>query len=769
MNRAVPDPPVHGAGLPDSADRVADKRMRETLLLLARDAALAARDLPRFTSLVTERMVEALDVDRASVWFLVEEGTVLSCADRFDRVEGHHIQGSTLEVGRYPSYFDALEADRALAAHDARLDARTSEFAGGYLDSVGITSMLDATIRRAGRLTGVVCAEHRGAPRKWSPHEESFVASVADFVSIALEMDERRKVEEALRRNEERYRGFISLSAEGIWRIDIDPPIPVDLPVMEQVRRIAREGRYAECNLAYAQMHGLESPEDIIGKTTDDLVPEEIYSPLIEHTVLSGYTVHELEIVRINEGRQRWFSLNVLGMVDGGHLVRFWGVQREVTEKIEHLSTLEYQATHDGLTGLWNREWLYRRLGDTLAGEGRPMALLLLDIDNLREINDSIGHEAGDVLLASVSNRLRALAARHECDVARFGGDEFAVVTSRPCAPSECSALAGLILDAVRESHDVAGIAVELGASIGIAFAPQDATDAQTLIRRAEVAMYAAKADLRKYAFYDSERDPHSPSRLALVGGLGAAIRRDELRVHFQPKVDLQRRCVSGFEALVRWQHPVHGLVPPGDFMPWAEKSDLIRPLTFYILEKTLAQLRAWQDAGIETAVAVNLSPRNLLDEEAPERIAELVRRSGVAPSSLILEITESSMMHDPARALQSLREIDALGVRLSIDDFGTGYSSLSYLKRLPIDELKIDLSFVTHMLQSAEDRTIVQSTIGLGHNLGFTVTAEGVEDAETFEMLRSMGCDSAQGYYLSRPMPAEDVADWYAASEWAH
>jgi diguanylate cyclase (GGDEF)-like protein/PAS domain S-box-containing protein len=741
--------------------------MRDTLLQLARDAAFAARDLTRFTALVTERVTEALDVQRASVWFLDEQRQLLRCADRYDRSTAMHDSGTALEVARYPEYFRALELDRALAAHDARSDARTAQLFESYTAPAGITSMLDATVRRAGAAIGVVCAEHVGDARVWSSHEESFAASVADFMSIALEMEERRRAEEALRRNEERYRGFISLSAEGIWRIDIDPPVPIGLPVMDQVRRIACEGRYAECNAAYAEMHGLSGPGDIIGKTTDDLVPEDIYSPLIEHTVRSGYTVHELEIVRSSEGRQRWFSLNVLGMVEDDHLVRFWGVQREITERIEQMSTLEHQATHDGLTGLWNREWLYRRLGDTVSRDGRMIALLLLDIDNLREINDSIGHEAGDVLLSSVSNRLRALASRHECDVARFGGDEFAIITSASRGPAACAALASVILDAVREPHEVSGIAVELGASIGIALAPHDANDAQTLIRRAEVAMYSAKADLRKFSFYDSERDPHSPSRLALVGGLGAAIRRDELVVHFQPKIDLQKKCVNGYEALVRWEHPSRGLVPPGEFMPWAEKSDLIRPLTFYILERTLAQLRAWRDAGLETTVAVNLSTRNLLDEEAPERIAELLRKSGIPPSMLIFEITESSMMHDPARALQSLREIDALGVRLSIDDFGTGYSSLSYLKRLPIDELKIDLSFVTHMLDSAEDRTIVQSTIGLGHNLGLSVTAEGVEDARTYEALRAMGCDAAQGYFFSRPMPAGDVAAWHATAEW--
>jgi diguanylate cyclase (GGDEF)-like protein len=715
-------------------------------------------------------MAEALSVRRASVWLLSADADRLICRDLFDTELGTHDDSTALDVAHYPAYFHALDSDRALAAHDARSDPRTVELRDRYLIPIGITSMLDATVRRAGVVSGVVCAEHVGGVRTWTPLEESFAASVADFVSIALEMEERRKAEDALRQSEERYRGFISLSAEGIWRLDLDEPFSIDLPIEEQVRLVARTGRYAECNVAYARMHGFDSTAAILGKTLHDLVPESIYWPFLAQTMRNGYTTNELELARPTRDSHanRWFSLNILGVVRDGMVIRFWGVQREITEKIEHLTALEYQATHDGLTTLWNRDWLRRRLGDAVDTRGEQLALLMIDIDDLREINDSIGHEAGDILLCSVSRRLSALADKHGFDVARFGGDEFAVVAAGGREPAAYASLATMILDTLREPFEVGGISVELGASIGIALAPGHAADAQTLLSRAEVAMYVAMSDLRKYAFYDAERDPHSAARLALVAGLGAAMRRNELRVHFQPKIDLRRRRLAGFEALVRWQHPQRGLVPPGEFMPWAEKSDLIRPLTFWILERSLEQQQIWKSNGIDTTLAVNLSPRNLLDDEAPARIAALVRSMSIKPSSLTLEITEGSMMHDPARALATLREIGALGVGLSIDDFGTGYSSLAYLKRLPIDELKIDLTFVTHMLNNPEDRTIVQSTIGLGHNLGISVTAEGVEDPGTLVALQDMGCDFAQGYYFSTPMAAEAVPGWVAESRFA-
>src|SRR5690606_7322965 len=284
---------------------------------------------------------------------------------------------------------------------------------------------------------------------------------------------------------------------------------------------------------------------------------------------------------------------------------------------------------------------------------------------------------------------------------------------------------------------------------------PEHGQDSNTLMRCADIAMYLAKRDRLGWALYRPELDEHSPRRLALITDLGPAMRDNQLYLMFQPKIDLHSGHLTGFEALLRWRHPVHGSVPPEQFIPLAEMGEVIRPLTLWVIEQALMQLQEWYRQGMATCVAVNISPRNLLDEDYPEQLERLLRHYRVPADALQLEITEGALIADPERALAVIQRIHALGVRLAIDDFGTGYSSLSYLQRLPLDTLKIDMSFVRQMLLSHADAMIVHSTIGLAHNLGLRVVAEGVEDAATLEMLREIGCDEAQGYHIARPLPA--------------
>jgi EAL domain-containing protein (putative c-di-GMP-specific phosphodiesterase class I) len=298
-------------------------------------------------------------------------------------------------------------------------------------------------------------------------------------------------------------------------------------------------------------------------------------------------------------------------------------------------------------------------------------------------------------------------------------------------------------------------------ASIGVAFCPDDAQDVETLLRRADVAMYRAKEENSSYAFHDERTDRRDPARLMLVGELRRAIRDRELLLHYQPKAALRSGEVGSVEALVRWLHPDRGLIPPDEFVPLAERTGLMKPLTSYVIDEALRQCAEWRDQGLNLAVAVNLSMRNLLDVGFPEEVAELLRARDVEPSMLEFEITESTVLVDPARSKLVLDRLSAMGLRLSIDDFGTGYSSLAYLKRLPLNELKIDRSFVMHMLEDEDDAVIVRSTIDLGRNLGLEVVAEGVEDASTWDALASLGCDVAQGYYLSRPVAAEELGEW--------
>jgi diguanylate cyclase (GGDEF)-like protein len=417
-------------------------------------------------------------------------------------------------------------------------------------------------------------------------------------------------------------------------------------------------------------------------------------------------------------------------------------------------------ALSDELTGLPNRALFRDRVRQAVLQtrrDGGLAAMLIIDLDRFKEVNDTLGHAKGDQLLCDVGARL-VETLRDADTVARFGGDEFAVLIPRIEDAGQAAEVAHRIAEAMQEPFLLGGVAIQVDMSIGIALSPPDGEDADTLIQRADIAMYEAKRGSAGHAFYTAERDPYSARRLAMVAELRAAIDDRALEVHYQPKVDLETREVTGVEALVRWSHPELGAIAPNEFVPLAEQTGLIKPLTVAVLEAALMQAARWRDDGMPLPVSVNLSARSLLDVALPGEVAGLLEHFGVDASLLALEITESSIMTDPVRALEVLTSLDAMGVRLSIDDFGTGYSSLAYLKRLPVDELKIDRGFVTTMTEDRADAFIVRCAVDLGRNLGLRIVAEGVEDAETVEALCALGCTEAQGYYFSRPAPAQEL-----------
>jgi diguanylate cyclase (GGDEF)-like protein len=417
----------------------------------------------------------------------------------------------------------------------------------------------------------------------------------------------------------------------------------------------------------------------------------------------------------------------------------------------------------DELTGLPNRRLLSDRLDRALsfgARRGFSSAVLLIDLDRFKEVNDTLGHDYGDELLRAVSVRL-ASAFRNEDTVARLGGDEFAVLLPEVADQETAVRQAERCLALLREPFVVRGFTLGVDASIGVVLSPHHGRAAHELLRAADVAMYEAKAGHLGVLVYDRSLDGHSPGRLALLGELRRALQEDQLVLHYQPKVDVAVGRVTGAEALVRWQHPERGLLLPGDFLPVAEGSGLILPLTMWTLEAAVAQARTWLDDGHGVQVAVNLSPRCLLEPGLPSQVRRLLDQHGLPSRLLRLELTESTVMADPDRAFAVVSQLRDLGVAISIDDFGTGYSSMSHLKQLPVDELKIDRSFVADMLADGNDAVLVRSSIDLGHNLGMAVVAEGVEDEETLLALGALGCDVVQGYHLARPMPASDFDDW--------
>src|SRR2546421_6734607 len=421
-------------------------------------------------------------------------------------------------------------------------------------------------------------------------------------------------------------------------------------------------------------------------------------------------------------------------------------------------AALEHHALHDGLTDLPNRLMLREEIQKTI-GTNAYAVLLLLDIDNFKEVNDSFGHQVGDALLRQMGARLREpIDAEHL--IARLGGDEFAILlpgaSAKDAAQTAQAMLRALERPFLSEDHRP-----EVTASIGIAAYPEHGAVAETLMRRADVAMYGAKRTGGSYAVYREEDDPYDASRLLLRADLRRAIDDRDITLYYQPQVALATGELTGMEALARWRHRERGWIPPADFIPVAERMGLIKPLTAYLVELAGKDAIAFGKASIAVPLAVNVSMRNLLDPRFPQMLEEAMATTGVDAGRIKLEITESAVMAEPARVLETMHRLRSGGVRFSIDDFGTGYSSLAYLQRLPVEEIKIDRSFVAGLTKDEGSAAIVRATIELAANLGLEVVAEGVEDEATLQILKRLGCSTAQGYHISRPLPVEEVAGW--------
>lgn len=482
----------------------------------------------------------------------------------------------------------------------------------------------------------------------------------------------------------------------------------------------------------------------------------------------------ELQEAAIGNGAQRAQvayedALSLIWILGGtaaglGFLVAFLSVKNATHQA----NRLQHQAMFDDLTGLPNRVLFQDRLQQAIPvsrRENQPFALLALDLNRFKEVNDTLGHECGDLLLKQVGGRLRA-ASRESDTIARMGGDEFSFLLPATDATGS-KVFAQKIMQVLEASFDLKGKNVEIGASIGVAVFPENGLDYESLTRHADAAMYVAKRARSGFEMYDSKKSPDDELDFALRTELRLAIEHDELVLYFQPKISHETSKVSGLEALVRWRHPTRGLILPDTFIPLAEQTGLIRPLTSWVLEHAIAQCAELQGMGMPLTMAVNLSTINLKDPDLPRKITAVLDKHQLEAKWLELEITESAVMDDTMRTVQILAELDGLGTRISIDDYGTGYSSLSYFRKLPLDDLKIDKSFVMGMGTNQDDATIVRSTIEMGHQLGLRVVAEGVEDRETWEKLTLLGCDAAQGYYMSRPLSPDDLLKWLRESPW--
>jgi len=433
---------------------------------------------------------------------------------------------------------------------------------------------------------------------------------------------------------------------------------------------------------------------------------------------------------------------------------------RSIVEQQQVAAEQRHHALHDSLTDLPNRVLLQERIDQAILEakrSGAPIAILLMDLDRFKEINDTLGHYYGDYVLQLIAPRLRT-CVRESDTVARLGGDEFAIVL--PSVTLERAAnISEMMVRAMEENFQIEGNELHLDISIGIAMFPEHGDDSDTLLQHADVARNVAKRSEEHYTVYNANQDQHSLKRLMLTVDLRRAVEKNQMVLHYQPKFSIQKQRVCGVEALVRWQHPDSDVLrQPNTFIPVAEQTGIIRPLTYWVLNAAFAQYYRWRQEGYHIPIAINLSTKNLHDKEVYDQIRTLLKRWNVNPHDITLEITESSMMIDPVRAFLVIEELHSLGLQFSIDDFGTGYSSLAYLKQLPATEVKIDKSFVMDMMSDENDMVIVKSTIDLARNMGLQTIAEGVEDQQVMDKLSELGCSTIQGFHLSRPLAADDV-----------
>ncbi|HVZ12860.1 MAG TPA: EAL domain-containing protein, partial [Bauldia sp.] len=546
-----------------------------------------------------------------------------------------------------------------------------------------------------------------------------------------------------------------------IWRAMIDQ-VPDYLFVKDT------QSRFVVANRAVAADLGLQ-PDDLIGKTDFDLHPSararQFYAD--EQTVVtSGKAMIDIdEFIVDHDGRQKWLSTSKVPLRDEhGDIIGIVGICRDVTERKRAEEQIHFMAHHDVLTGLPNRSTLMQRLSGAVEQAKRSggcVAVIFIDLDRFKLVNDSMGHGAGDTLLKTVADRMMR-CVRGSDTVVRLGGDEFVVLLSGPDERSDPKYVLGRLRAAIAEPVEIEGQLFRVTSSIGIARYPADGEDAETLLLNADVAMYQAKELGRDtFQFYTAEMNAAARERRVLQEGLRQAIALRQFALVYQPQIDLRSGTMFAVEALVRWHHPELGIIQPAKFIPMAEESGLIVPLGDWVLREACRQNKAWQNAGMPPiSVCVNVSARQFRERTWVSRVEEILKETGLAPEYLELELTESLLMHDVGQAIATMRELQSLGVHFSIDDFGTGYSSLSALKSFPVARLKIDQSFVKNLPRDDNDRSIATAVISLGQKLHMRVIAEGVETEEQMNFLRSHDCDEFQGYHFSRPVDPSAIAD---------
>ena len=729
-------------------------RLDDAYIALVKDSrTYDVESLPESTSFITRRCAEALSVNRASVWLISTDQSRLDCLTlHCSPTANNNGDFAAIDVNTFPVYFKALIEQRVIDAHDAQSDPRTRELTNSYLEPLDVRSMLDVALRHHGYLQGVLSIEMVGEQRTWTRDEQSFVASISDLISQRLIVAELAKSEAC-------YKSLYDYTSDGI--------------------AIFGEGVHIDVNPALCHMFRA-TPDQIIGKRPGVFSPEfqsdgqpsaKKASEYIQ-ACMAGRTQNFEWIHRRLDGSEFYADITLNSTQHGGQN-NFFALVRDITVKKQAelnaqtaQAEIEYHASHDSLTNLLNRNQLHKYINNLI---GKPseqdpsleVALMLFDLNRFKEVNDTLGHATGDQVLVSIATNLLPKITKHNGRLFRLGGDEFVAVFDNQSCNESFENIEQILNKNLKTTLELDDIKVEMSASIGIAVFPKNGTDSDELLRCADVAMYHAKSLDGTSSWYDTNNDRNNKRKLAMMVELRTAIRDSQLELHYQPRIEISTGKVTGCEALARWYHHTLGMIPPVDFLPLAEMSELIHPLSAWVVKESVKQILSMQSKGYYLPIAINVSARNLTDSQLVDTIEQALKAKNLNPHYLEIEITESALINNPVRAARNLERLSKLGISIAVDDFGTGYSSLSHFKNLPLDTLKIDRSFVSEMLTNESDSVIVDSTIDLAHNFSFTVIAEGVEDQDTLNALAEKNCDQAQGFFIAKPMSADELEKW--------
>lgn len=645
-------------------------------------------------------------------------------------------------------FLDFLVSDRIqeqISRYGENTFSTSIYFSAAHLDQGLRAQKIQAKLDQQKRITNLLAA--------------GFAGAMAFIIIIGFLYQRTRKLERLRRFNEQRFQLSVAGTNDGIFDCDYHSGQFFFSPLMQTL---------------------LGNP-DLTDKQSIDAVIDEVIHPADRTATMKtirayiaapgdDYLDTEFRILRNTaNGAEMWARLRGKAILaPDGSAQRISGSLSDTSKIHLQEAAIRHQSLHDALTGLPNRTLLIDRLEQAVGQAHRikgQFALMVMDLDRFKHINDTLGHAVGDQIIQQVGSRLHAVL-RDTDTVSRLGGDEFAMLLPLTSEP-QAKHVARKILLALKRTFEIEEHNLVVDGSIGVATYPLNGSSAEEILRHADVAMYQAKSSGEAVAFYEHERDPNSVRLLALENDLRNAIQNDSLELQFQPKVDLRKKVIIGSEALVRWTHTELGAIPPIEIIEIAERTGLIRPLTRWVLMAALRQAAHWASLGIDIPIAVNLSIWDMQDPDFVEYVREGLRKWNRVPENIEFEITESVMMVDPNRAIMALTRLSKMGIKLAVDDFGTGFSSLAYLKKFPVSTLKIDKSFVIDMMNDPSDRAIVKSTLELAHHMGISAVAEGVEDAEILNELARLGCDTAQGYFIAKPMPPGVFVNWLRESVW--